>query len=103
MTDKTPPTASDDAPPDESREERKAPFLTGVSRRQVTKAAGIALAGSVVGAGVASQTAEAAPAGEIGTSSSPLLQTHTDRLVLNERTSDPSSPTNGEVWYNSNA
>jgi len=88
---------------DEQPDERDAPFLTGVSRRQVTKAAGIALAGAVGGAAVASQTAEAAPAGEIGTSLSPLLQTHVDRLVLNERTSDPSSPADGELWYNSSA
>jgi len=88
---------------DEQPDERDAPYLTGVSRRQLTKAAGIALAGAVGGAAVASQTAEAAPAGEIGTSSNPLLQTHTDRLVLNERTSDPSSPVDGELWYNSSA
>jgi len=92
-------TTNADAPPDE----REAPYLTAVSRRQLTKAAGIALAGAVGGAAVASQTAEAAPAGEIGTSSNPLLQTHVDRLVLNERTSDPSSPADGELWYNSSA
>jgi len=96
-------TTNADAPPDERREQREAPFLTGVSRRQVTKAAGIALAGAVGGAAVASQTVEAAPSGEIGTSANPLLQTHVDRLVFNERTSDPSSPADGELWYNSSA
>lgn len=93
----------DDTAPDGHGGERTAPFATSVSRRQVTKAAGIALAGAVGGAAVASQTVEAAPSGEIGTASNPLLQTHVDRLVLNERTSDPSSPADGELWYNSSA
>lgn len=75
------------------------------TRRDVLAvAAGVAAAGA---AGYYTGTATAShgttPSGEVGSASEPFLRVHTDRLVLHERTTDPSSPADGELWYNSSA
>jgi len=76
---------------------------TEVDRRQVlASAAGIASAGAA-GYLLGTGNAAAAPSGEVGTSADPLLHAFADSMVLTERTSDVSSPSNGEMWYNSTA
>lgn len=72
-------------------------------RRQVlASAAGIASAGAA-GYLLGTESVQAAPSGEAGTQSEPLLRTWNDSCVLVERTSDVSSPADGEMWYNSSA
>jgi len=68
-------------------------------RRVLTTAAAIAGAGAV-GVYVGSETAAAAPTGTFPESADdPLLKIRGDRVRLVGRTSDPSSPTDGTMWY----
>lgn len=71
-----------------------------ISRRtMLTGAFGLAAAGSAgffVG-----QVQAADPAGEVGTSTNPYLRAYVDRMVFTPRSSDPSSPADGTLWYNS--
>lgn len=69
-------------------------------RKVLASAAGIAAAGAF---GVyATGTADAAPSGTFPeTTDDPLLKIRADRIRLIGRTSDPSSPDNGTMWYRS--
>lgn len=72
-----------------------------ITRRALLAAVGIAGAGA---SGYFVGTAEAAPTGTFPASSDdPLLRLRADRLRLVPRTSDPSSPDDGTLWYNSEA
>lgn len=87
-----------DSPPEDNEEQSDE---WTVSRRDVLAAAGIAAAGPTLG--FLAGTAEAdSHAGTVGTDSQ-RFRVWADRVVLVERTSDPSSPDNGEIWYNSSA
>lgn len=94
MTD----TTTSDTDPDESSPDE-------MSRRQVLAAAAGAAAVGAAGyvTGTETATAQSAPAGQIGTLSDPLLVAYVDHIVFNPRTSDPSSPSDGMAWYNSEA
>jgi len=66
-------------------------------RRLLTTAAGVAGAGAL---GAYSGLAGAQPSGTFPASTEdPLLKIRADRIRLVGRTSDPSSPTDGELWY----
>lgn len=78
----------------------------GLTRRQFILATGYLAMGATLGGAVVqalAETASADPSGQRGTASDPLELVYTDQLVLHERTSDPSSPANGTLWYNSTA
>lgn len=79
----------------ETSEEAKQSQTT---RRALLAAIGIAGAGA---AGYGVGTVEAAASGEVGTSTNPYLRAYVDRMVWVGRTSDPSSPDDGTVWYRS--
>jgi hypothetical protein len=69
-----------------------------VSRRRVIAGIGVA---SVGAAGYLTGRAAADPSGVFPIATEdPLLKVRADRIVLVERTSDPSSPSDGELWYN---
>lgn len=68
------------------------------TRRALLAAIGIAGAGA---AGYGVGNAEAAASGEVGTPTNPYLRAYVDRMVWIGRTSDPSSPDDGTVWYRS--
>jgi hypothetical protein len=71
---------------------------TDRTRRNVlVSVAGLGALGLGFGAGQAS--GQSAPDGEIGTSSNPYLRAWIDRQVFVGRTSDPSSPADGTMWY----
>jgi len=73
--------------------------MSETSRRALLAAIGVAGAGA---SGYFVGTAEAAtPSGEVGTPSNPYLRAYVDRMVWIGRTSDPSSPDDGTVWYRS--
>lgn len=83
---------------------------SGLSRRDVLAGGGALGIGALLGGGaryVLTEPAAAShgtsPDGLAGAASEPLLRVHTDRVVLHERTSDPASPSDGELWYNSSA
>jgi len=65
-------------------------------RAVLTGLAGLGAAG-VFGAGRAS--AQSTPEGQVGTDTNPYLVAHMERLQFSARTSDPSSPSDGLVWY----
>ncbi len=67
-------------------------------RRMLASAAGLGLAGA---AGISlSGSATADPSGEFPVpSDDPLLKIRADRVRLVGRTSDPSSPDDGTMWY----
>lgn len=70
-----------------------------VSRRAyLTGVAGLGAAG-VFAAGRAS--AQTAPEGTVGTPTNPYLVAYIDRMNFSARTTDPSSPDDGELWYRS--
>jgi hypothetical protein len=72
-------------------------------RRVLTSAAAVAGAGAL-GVYVGSERAVAAPQGTYPVATDPaLLKIRADRIRLVERTSDPSSPDDGEIWYNGSA
>jgi len=73
-----------------------------VNRRQVlTAAAAIAGAGAAGYGGYLVGDVEAAsPSGTIGTSAEPLIRVYSDQVVFVNKSSDPSSPDNGTIWYN---
>lgn len=62
--------------------------------------AGLGAAG-VFGAGRAS--AQASASGEVGTPSNPYLRAYIDTVNFTARTTDPSSPADGTLWYNQDA
>jgi hypothetical protein len=73
-----------------------------IDRRDIlVSAAAMAGAGSL-GVVVGSSGVAAAPTGTFPTSSDdPLLKIRADRIRLIGRTSDPSSPDDGTIWYRS--
>lgn len=77
---------------------------TTTSRRGFLGAvvAAVATVSALVGYGAG--TAEAAtPSGEVGTAAEPFRRAYADRMVFVPRTTDPSSPANGTLWYNESA
>lgn len=89
---------------DESTANEDIPDEHDVSRRMVLAgAAGLAAAGAS-GYLVGNTTAQTAdPVGEVGTSSNPYLIAFVDRMHFVARSSDPSSPADGTIWYNPGA
>ncbi|QLD84610.1 hypothetical protein HWV23_02705 [Natronomonas halophila] len=87
---------TDDSPTNDDPDE--------LSRRRVLAgAAGIAAAGAA-GFYAGAETVEAAPQGVFPVESDdPLEKLRADRIRLVPRTTDPSSPDAGELWYNSEA
>jgi len=84
-------TMSDTNPNDEESTTRRA-LLTAIG------IAGAGAAGHFVG------TAQAAPTGTFpAATDDPLLKLRADRLRLVPRSSDPSSPDDGTLWYNGGA
>jgi hypothetical protein len=72
-----------------------------LTRRALLAATGAAAVGA---AGYATGRASAAPTDVYPVSGEdPLLKIRADRIVLIERTSDPSSPSDGTLWYNGSA
>lgn len=70
-------------------------------REMLAAAAGAATVGA---AGYMTGRASAAPSGTFPVSSDPaLLKLRADRVRLVPRSSDPSNPDNGEMWYNDSA
>lgn len=77
-----------------------------IDRRQFMAAgAGAVLGSGMIGyaAGEAEADSATAPSGTVGSASDPFERIYADRLVFVERTSDPSSPADGTIWYNSDA
>lgn len=72
-----------------------------LGRRRMLAATATAAVGA---AGFMTGRASADPSGvyPIATED-PLLKVRADRIVLVERSSDPSSPSDGEMWYNGGA
>jgi len=78
--------------PDDSIDEER--------RRLLRSATAVAAAGAL-GVYVGSETAKADPQGVYPVATDdPLLKMRADRIRLVERSTDPSSPDNGEIWYN---
>lgn len=76
---------------------------SGISRRGVIRTGGLTVAG-LAALLFASDPAAAAPTGTFPVSTSdPLLKVRADRLRLVPRTSDPSSPDDGTMWFNESA
>lgn len=74
----------------------------GETRRQVlASAVGVAMAGAA-GYLFGTGTAQAATVGTVGTDANPYERAFVDRIVFEDIT-DPSSPDDGEFWYNSSA
>jgi len=74
-----------------------------VDRREVLAALGIATAGAAGFYG-GSETARAAPSGTFPQSSDdPLKKIRANQIRLVPRSSDPSDPDNGVMWYNDSA
>jgi len=72
-----------------------------LTRRRLIAATATAAVGA---AGFATGRASADPSGVYPVSGEdPLLKLRADRIVLVERSSDPSSPADGELWYNGGA
>ena len=74
-----------------------------LGRRRLLAASGLAAAGA---AGYLSgrASAQSSPSGTFPASGSdPLLKIRADRIRLVPRSSDPSSPDDGELWYNDSA
>ena len=72
-------------------------------RRRLLAASGLAAAGA---AGYLSgrASAQSSPSGTFPASGSdPLLKIRADRVRLVPRSSDPSNPDDGELWYNDSA
>lgn len=83
---------TDNNSPDDSR----------YSRRSILAAAAGAAAAGAAGMYGATETVSAAPSGTFPVSSDPaLLKLRADRLRLVGRSTDPSSPDNGTLWYRS--
>lgn len=61
-------------------------------------AAGIASIGAT---GLLTQAAAADPAGQVGTSADPYQHIYMDTASFVGRTTDPSSPADGTIWYRS--
>lgn len=69
-----------------------------ISRRSLLTAAGVAGAGAL---GYYTGTAKANPTGTYPVSGEdPLLKIRADQIELVARQSDPSSPSDGTMWYN---
>jgi len=73
---------------DESIDRTRRKLLVGI--------AGIGAAGAFATGRASAQTT---PSGEIGTASNPYLRAHINRMRLVPRTSDPSNPPDGAMWY----
>jgi len=72
-----------------------------LGRRRMLAATATAAVGA---AGFMTGRASADPSGVFPIATEdPLLKIRADRIVLVERTSDPSSPSDGELWYNGGA
>jgi len=70
-------------------------------RELLAAAAGVATVGA---AGYMTGRASAAPSGTFPVSSDPaLVKLRADRIRLVPRSSDPSSPSDGTMWYNDSA
>lgn len=74
--------------------------LDSASRRQLLAAVGVAAAGAT--GYFAGSASAATPAGTVGTSTNPYLRAYVDTIAFVD-TSDPSSPDDGTLWYNSSA
>jgi hypothetical protein len=62
------------------------------------------MAGGAYALGWASNAVAAAtPAGDVASASDPAEYVYTDKVNFNPRTSDPSSPDDGTMWYNESA
>lgn len=73
------------------------------TRRDFVVGGAALLAGGALVATSGTAAAQATPGGNVGSASNPALKVYTDVFHFNERTSDPSSPEDGEMWYNSSA
>lgn len=60
--------------------------------------AAVGLGGFYAGSATAD---DGSASGQVGTSAEPALHIYTESVVFHERTSDPSSPDDGTMWYNS--
>lgn len=81
--------------------EREAAESSGLSRRSLLGKAAVMAGVGALGV-YGARTASAAPTGTFPASSDDaLLKIRADRVRLVGRTSDPSSPTDGTVWYRS--
>lgn len=78
-------------------------------QREMSRRAVLATAVGIAGAGAAGHLSGRAAAsdgsasGQIGTAAKPALRVYVDTFHFHERTTDPSSPANGSMWYNSTA
>ena len=73
------------------------------TRRGVLAGAlGIAAFGAAGGYFAGGAAAQSSPSGTVGTASNPYLRAYVDRVAF-VYTSDPSSPADGTLWYNSSA
>jgi hypothetical protein len=87
--------------PTENEETETSTDEPTLSRRRLIAATATAAVGA---AGFATGRASADPSGVYPIASEdPLLKVRADRIVLVERQSDPSSPADGELWYNGGA
>jgi hypothetical protein len=78
-----------------------APQGDDYTRRKILAAAAGAAAAGAMGV-YATGTADAAPSGTFPVSTDdPLLKIRADRVYLVGRTTDPSGPDNGTMWYRS--
>ena len=74
-----------------------------LGRRRLLAASGLAAAGAA-GYMTGRASAQSSPSGTFPASGSdPLLKIRADRIRLVPRSSDPSSPNDGELWYNDSA
>lgn len=77
------------------------------TRRDVLKvSSGAVLAGGALvigGSGNAAASHGGGTSGDVASASEPALRVFVDTWHFHERTSDPSSPSNGSMWYNSSA
>lgn len=77
--------------------------------QEMSRRAVLATAVGIAGAGAAGHLTGRAAAddgsasGTIGTASNPAMRVYVDTYHFHERTSDPSSPSDGTIWYNSSA
>ena len=80
------------------------PEHDNTDRRSVVKATLLAAAASIVGFGAgASTTAAQEPSGDVGTAATPFDRAHVNIMSFVARTSDPSDPDDGTMWYNEEA
>lgn len=63
----------------------------------------IGAAGLYAAGWVSNAAAQVVPSGTIGSDSEPALTVYADTVNYSPRTSDPSSPDDGESWFNEDA